>query len=614
MTKILYYFSELADKMGFVGHIIPVVLLSVFVSYYMELGPFRKLPILTDHIDDEYDYIVVGGGAAGSVMASRLSEDKDKKILLLEAGGHYDENPKFLDPIEWPSLLFTKHDWGYYTEPQEFSNFGFNENRSYWPRGRVLGGSATINLMQYTRGSKYDFDEWAVNGCTGWSYKDVLPYFLKSEDIQIEELKRSKYHSTGGPIAVSGGRVTPLADLYMQAGRELGYNVTDYNGEDQEGFNYIQVTTRSGIRSNAGVEYLSATAERSNLHIAINSFVTKVDIGEKRARGVYVIRNGRKQLIRARQEVIISSGAINSPQILMLSGVGPKDHLLEHGIDVVADLPVGQNLQDHQDVFIPTRINSSLSITQTLLDSMWTKLNFLIWGKGPISIAGSEGTAFLYLDEANRGKRSVQLQIVFLSSFLYDNFINMKEELIKEYFGKDGNVDGFTTVLLNTRPRFRGEVKLKSNDPFDYPSMNPRYLSDPEDVNELISGVRIWEKIMQTSTFKSLGVTLDQAKISFCSQHVFRTDAYWECFLRHVATTSYHPCCTVKMGAISDPTSVLDPQLRVKGIKGLRVVDTSIFPNVTVGNTQAPTIMVAEKIADVIRGIDSVKEIRKKLV
>ena len=600
--------------MDSMGHFLPVVVFSIVVAYFMMWGTFKKTSILINELDDEYDYIVVGGGAAGSVLASRLSEDKDKKILLLEAGGHFDENPNFAYPIEWPSLLSTKHDWGYYTEPQEFSNFGFVGNRSYWPRGRVLGGSATINLMQYTRGSRYDFDEWASNGCTGWSYEEVLPYFLKSEDIQIDELKDSKYHGSGGPVAVSGGRATPLADLYMQAGQELGYKVTDYNGEDQEGFNYIQVTTRNGLRSNAGINYLENTADRKNIHIATNSFVTKVDIKDKEARGVYVIRRGRKYYIRARKEVILASGAINSPQILMLSGIGPKDHLTEMGIDIVADLPVGQNLQDHQNIFIPSRINSSLSITDNVKNSLWTKLKFSLFGKGPLTVSGSDGSAFLYLDESNRGKRSVELQIVFFSAYLHDNFLNLKNELVDEYYGKHGNIEGFTTILVSTRPKFRGELKLKSKDPFDYPSLNPRYLSNPEDVTELIGGLRIWEKLMQTRTMKSLAVDLDEAKISFCSQYEFRTDAYWECFIRHLATTSYHPCCTVKMGADQDPTVVLDPQLRVKGIKGLRVVDTSVFPNVTVGNTQAPTIMIAEKIADVIRGIDSVLDIRKQLL
>ncbi len=231
------------------------------------------------------------------------------------------------------------------------SNLGLKENRSFWPRGRVLGGSHICNGMQYIRGSRYEFDEWVKNGCNGWSYKDVLPYFLKTEGMQIEEFRSSKYHNTDGPMHINGGRVTPLADLYMQAAQELGYNITDYNGADQEGFNRIQVTVRNGVRSSTALEMLVGTAERSKLHISIRSFVTKVEIKDSKATGVYVVRNGRKYFIKANKKVIISAGAINSPQLLMLSGIGPQEHLKTLNIPVLADLPVGQNLKDHQMLF-----------------------------------------------------------------------------------------------------------------------------------------------------------------------------------------------------------------------------------------------------------------------
>ena len=590
-----------------------ILLLTVLITQYLEIDIFKKTPIITDTLEDEYDYIIVGGGTAGSVMAARLSEDEDKTVLLLEAGGHYDQNPNFFIPIHWYSLQETEHDWGFFTESQQFSNFAFKENRNSWPRGRVLGGSSTINAMQYTRGSKYDFDEWAQNGCNGWSFKDVLPYFLKSEDVQIDDFKSSKYHSTGGPVAVSHGRVTPLAEMYMQAGQELGYKLNDYNGKDQEGFSYTQLLVRNGVRSNVGVEYLENTGNRNNLHIAIRSYVTNIEIQNQAATGVFFIRNGRKHFIKARKEVILSAGAIQSPQILMLSGIGPKDHLMEHGIEAKADLPVGKNLQDHQLVSMNTKINHSLGITEDLKNSYWTKIKYYVYGKGPLAISGNDGSAFLYIDEGNRGKRSVEIQLAFFSSYAHVNHFNYKQELVNEYFAKDGNVNGFNTFAINTRPRSHGEVKLKSKDPFDHPSIDPRYFSDPEDVKDFIEGIRIWEKLMETKTFKALGVEFNSTKLSFCSEHEFRSNAYWDCFVRHISTTSYHPCCTVKMGSTDDPSAVLDSSLKVKGVHGLRVIDASIFPNITVGNIQAPTVMVAEKIADGIRGIDSVEAFRKQL-
>ena len=590
-----------------------VIIVALSVTYYVQQGPFKKTSILTKELNDEYDYIVVGAGSAGSVVASRLSEDKDKTVLLLEAGGHYEEDPLLHVPVHFFSLGHGRHDWDFYTEPQKVSCLGLKDNRGFWPRGKVLGGSCMLNGMQYTRGSRFEYDEWARNGCTGWSYKDVLPYFLKSEDIQIEDLKSSKYHSAGGPIAVSGGKTTPLGELYMKAGKEAGFTVRDYNGEEQEGVSYFQATIRNGVRSSTSVEFLGHTADRKNLHIAVNSHVTKVEIEKKRATGVYVIRNHRKSFLRARKEVIVSAGAIGSPQLLMLSGIGPKEHLESHGIDVKADLPVGQNLQDHQVVLMFTKINSSISLTQNLLENWWTKLQYKLFGSGSLGKSSLDGSGFFYSDETKRGKSYADIQFIFISTLPDINFFNFKDEVVKEQMAKTPNDNGFSTVVSASHPKSKGTITLRSTDPFDYPIIDPQYLTDQRDIKDFIAALRIWERFIETPTMQSLGAKVEHAKISFCSQHEFRSDAFWECVVRHLAVTEYHHCGTCKMGGKADPTAVVDPQLRVIGIKGLRVVDASVLPNVTTGNINAPIIMVAEKASDMIRGTDSIKHFRNKL-
>ncbi|XP_045196226.2 L-sorbose 1-dehydrogenase-like [Mercenaria mercenaria] len=570
--------------------------------------------IVSDVIDDEYDYVIVGGGTAGSVVAARLSEDKDNKVLLLEAGGFYDENWKLHSLTLWPELLRTQYDWEYYTEPQKHSCFGMKETRSYWPRGRVLGGSGMINLAQYTRGSRYDYDEWAANGCKGWSYKDVLPYFLKAEDIQIEEFKSSKYHNVGGPMAVSGGEVTQLAEIYLKAGKELGYNITDYNGEEQEGFNKVQVNARKGVRESSAVAYLGRAGKKINLDIAVNTFVTKVDFKKTAATGVYYIRNNRKHFVRARKEVILSAGAINTPKILLLSGIGPRHHLDEMSIPVVADLPVGNNLQDHGAIFLFTRINKPISITPSVRNSLWTTLQHKIFGSGPLSIAGTDGSAFVHIDDKNRSKTYPDFQMSFISLLFSFDYLNFKDEIKKEYEAGNENADGFTLALINTHPKSRGTLRLRSKDPFDHPVLDPHYFQEQQDVDDFVSAIRIWEKYIETPTMKALGAEISHMKKSFCLQHEFRSDAYWECMLRHLALPGYHLSCTCKTGSHDDSTAVLDPTLRVKGMKGLRVVDASAFPKITVGNTNTPTVMLAEKATDMIRGIDSVKHLRKNLL
>ncbi|XP_060551775.1 glucose dehydrogenase [FAD, quinone]-like, partial [Ruditapes philippinarum] len=319
------------------------IILVAFVYNYYRSKNKNRLAVLEGVPDDEYDYVIIGAGSAGSVLAARLSEDKHSKVLLIEAGGHYDESENFHIPLLWTLSQKTKYDWEFYTEPQTQSSQGLKDKRAFWPRGKVLGGTSVLNAMQYTRGSPFDFDEWEAAGCEGWGYEDVLPYFLKAEDIQITELETSKYHSKGGPLAVSNGHITPLTDVFTRAGQELGYNVTDYNGEDQEGFSIVQKTIRNGVRSSTGLEYLGRANGRQNLHISTNTLATKIEVINKRAVGVFYIKDSKKRYVKARKEIILSAGAVNSPHLLMLSGIGPEKHLKEMNIPLVANLPVGEN-------------------------------------------------------------------------------------------------------------------------------------------------------------------------------------------------------------------------------------------------------------------------------
>ncbi|XP_053407927.1 glucose dehydrogenase [FAD, quinone]-like [Mercenaria mercenaria] len=318
--------------------------------------------------------------------------------------------------------------------------------------------------------------------------------------------------------------------------------------------------------------------------------------------GVFYIKDGRKRYVKVRKEVILSAGAINSPQLLMLSGVGPEKHLDEMNIPLVANLPVGENLQDHQMVFLYSDINKPYSATIDEVTHWWTWFKFYVYGGGPLSHSGLDVSAFLHLDKTKQGKTYPDIQLIFFSFLSWENIFNLDESLQEQLLEKDGNKHGFTTDICLTRPKSTGRITLMSKDPFDYPKIDSDFLTEQTDVETFIGGIRIWEKLTETKTFLELGVDINQMQKKFCSSHQFRSDEYWECVVRHVGLTHYHPSSTCKMGAISNPTAVVDPELRVKGIKGLRVVDASIFPNITSGNINAPTIMVAEKAADMIRG------------
>ncbi|XP_076077854.1 glucose dehydrogenase [FAD, quinone]-like isoform X2 [Mytilus galloprovincialis] len=458
--------------------------------------PSEKDVVLDVKLNTTYDYIVVGAGSSGAVIANRLSEDPGISVLLVEAGGSEYGNEDISTPIKAAAVENTKDDWAFYTVSQKYSHQMKQDQKSFWPRGKVLGGSSSINYLAYVRGSRYDYDNWEKEGCTGWSYKDILPYYLKIEDIQAPRLYDSDYHSRGGYLGLSEVRNTPLPEIYKQAAHEIGIEHVDLNGENQIGFSYMQSSMKNGERSNTAKAYLRPVINRPNLHISINTFVTKVLLDGKKAIGVEVIKGNRKLNLYANKEVILSAGAINSPVILMLSGIGPKTHLTKLKIPIVVDLPVGENLQDHYQIFMKFLINKPYSPTSDATASLWNKLQYHILGKGVLTSSGLEGHIFGRMTDRRKTEPQYpDYQLEFFSNAQDDGFIdnglplNHNKSVIKLLQKRSSSME-FTVVTIQQHPKCTGYVRLQRTDPFDYPEIDPNYLCEYDDVKSLLSDSR----------------------------------------------------------------------------------------------------------------------------
>lgn len=530
--------------------------------------------------DDTFDYVIVGAGSAGCVLADRLTEDGKNSVLLLEYGG----SDRSLW-IQMPSALsipmnMERYDWRYYTEPEPC----LNNRRLHTPRGKVLGGSSSINGLVYVRGNALDFEGWESLGATGWSYADVLPYFKRAE---ARAAGADDYRGGAGKLATRQGLLTnPLHDAWLAAGRQAGYPATaDMNGFQQEGFGRMDMTVGAGRRSSAANAYLRPALRRANLAVRTHARVTRVLFEGRRALGVRYRHGDVRQEVRARREVILSAGPINTPQILKLSGVGPGDELAELGINVLHDLAgVGENLQDHLEFYFqvasrePVTLYSKMGLWQrTLIGTRW-----LLRRDGLGASNHFETGGFI---RSRPGVPYPDIQFHFLPlAVSYDG-----SSLAREH--------GFQAHVGPMRSRSRGWVRLRSAEPLDKPKILFNYMSHADDWVDMRACVRLTREIFAQHAFdRYRGREISPgAEVT--------TDAQIDAFVRAKAESAYHPSCTCRMGSPADPLAVVDPQARVIGLEGLRIVDSSIMPAITTGNLNAPTIMLAEKAADHIRGV-----------
>ncbi len=524
----------------------------------------------------DFDYVIVGAGSAGCTLASRLSEDPAVTVCVLEAGGP-DTNPLIHAPIGF-AFFGDKAplNWRFDTVPQKH----LNNRNGHQPRGKTLGGSSSINAMIYIRGSRADYDRWAEHGATGWSWDEVFPYFLKAED---NARGSDAHHSIGGPLTVSDLRYkNPLSDIFLEAASELQLpSNTDFNGESQEGMGYYQVTQRDGQRCSAARAYLHPAMARPNVHVITDAHTERVVFNGRRATGVEFLQKRTPKTVKAKREIILSAGAFQSPQILQLSGVGPAAHLREHGIEVIADRPqVGENLQDHLDwaALYKAKSRDSIGLHPAMPGRALTALSAYRKGREGLFTSNiAECGGFLKTDPS---EPETDVQLHFLPAIVDDHGR-------KKHLG--GGISCHVCVL---RPKSRGTVHLASPDPMAPPAIDPNFLSDEDDLKRLKKGARIVERIFDAPAMKAI-----RGKRLYLEEPA--DDAALEADIRNRSDTIYHPVGTCRMG--SDADAVVDPQCRVNGVEALRVIDASIMPLLISGNTNAPTIMIAEKAADMVK-------------
>ncbi|MDO5103850.1 MAG: choline dehydrogenase [Lautropia sp.] len=524
-----------------------------------------------------YDYIIVGAGSAGCVLAGRLSEDPGTRVLLLEAGPP-DRSLWLHLPIGYGKTMWSdRYNWRFQTEPDP----GMHDRRIYWPRGKTLGGSSAINGLIYIRGQREDYDHWAALGNRGWAYDDVLPYFIQSEHNQRGA---NAFHGHAGPLKVSDiGNQHPLIEAFITGAAELGVpRNEDFNGAHQEGAGYYQLTTWRGWRCSTATAYLKPHRHRPNLHIVTEAQATQILIDKGRAVGIQFMRGGKVQQAHCTAEVILSAGALQSPQLLQLSGIGPPELLQAHGIEVQHALPgVGENLQDHLQLRLvyecrqPITTNDQLKSLPGRIRMGW---DWLSKRSGPLAVGINQGGCFMRVDP-NATRPDIQFHVATLSADMAG--------------GKVHPFSGFTLSVCQLRPESRGHVRIRSSDPLVPPAMQPHYLSTDTDRRMAVAAIQAARRIANSRAMQAFTAR----------EHRPGPEAIDEAalldFARHHGATIFHPSGTCRMG--HDPMAVVDERLRVHGVSGLRVVDCSAMPTLVSGNTNAPVVMMAEKAVDMIR-------------
>ncbi len=515
-------------------------------------------------MDEVFDYVIVGAGSAGCVLAARLSEDPDVRVAVLEAGGE-DTAPEIRIPAIFPIMFKTELDWDLFGDPEP----GMDGRRLYLPRGRMLGGCSSINAMIYVRGNRLDYEAWAEAGCTGWGYDDVLPYFRRSEDNERGE---DRFHGVGGPLTVSESRsMHPLVDAMIEAAHQAGHELNpDFNGARQEGVGRFQLTQRDGRRVSTADAFLHPVRSRPNLVVLTHAYATRIVFDGARATGVEISRLDEVRQVRAEREVILSAGAYYSPQLLMLSGIGPEDLLAPMGIEIREALPVGHNLQDH------CMVNLNYTTAGPSLFDAPSPENFALFeteGRGPLTSNIPEGAGFF---RARSGVEAPDVEFHFAPGMLYDGGLTAPE----------GPGMAYGPVVI--KPTGRGRVMLRSPMPLAKPRVVCNFLTTEEDRASMLAGLRM---ALEMAEQPALRAVIDQP---------FRVPASDSeedlmAFARQEGMTVFHPTSTCPMGA------VVDPQLRVYGCEGLRIADASVMPEITRANTNATVIMIAEKAADLIR-------------